>query len=58
MALSDKTQKLFDKFVEWDKRLIKKFQDKFGLSDYQMKCIAFAKGFIICLLYTSDAADE
>ena len=28
MALSDKTQKLFDKFVEWDKRLIKKFQDK------------------------------
>ena len=47
MALSDKTQKLFDKFVEWDKRLIKKFQDKFGLSDYQMKCIAFAKGFII-----------
>ena len=47
MALSDKTQKLFDKFVEWDKRLIKKFQGKFGLSDYQMKCIAFAKGFII-----------
>ena len=47
MALSDKTQKLFDKFVEWDKRLIKKFQDKIGLSDYQMKCIAFAKGIII-----------
>ena len=28
MALSDKTQKWFDKFVEWDKKLIKKFQDK------------------------------
>ena len=32
---------------EWDKKMAKKFQDKFGLSDYQMKCISFAKGFII-----------
>ena len=32
---------------EWDKKMAKKFQDKFGLTDYQMKCIAFAKGFII-----------
>ena len=40
-------KKYFDKVVEWDKNLIKKFQDKFGLTDYQVKCIAFAKGFII-----------
>ena len=32
---------------EWDKRLAKKIQKKFGLSDYQMLCLAFAKGFII-----------
>ena len=40
-------KKYFDKVVEWDKNLIKKFQDKFVLTDYQVKCIAFAKGFII-----------
>ena len=40
---------------EWDKKMAKKLQDKFGLTDYQMKCIAFAKGFIIgaILLYPS-----
>ena len=32
---------------EWDKKMAKKLQDKFDLSDYQMMCIAFAKGFII-----------
>ena len=32
---------------EWDKKMAKKLQDKFGFTDYQMKCIAFAKGFII-----------
>ena len=32
---------------EWDKKMIKKFQDKFNLTDYQIKCIAFTKGFII-----------
>ena len=37
----------FNKVVEWDKKLIKKFQDKFNLTDYQVTCIAFAKGFII-----------
>ena len=37
----------FDKAVEWDKKIIKKFQDKFGLTDYQVVCISFAKGFII-----------
>ena len=37
----------FDKVVEGDKKLIKKCQDKWGLSDYQVVCISFAKGFII-----------
>ena len=47
MGLPDKAQKVFDKVVEWDKNLIKKCQDKFGLTDYQVVCISFAKGFII-----------
>ena len=47
MGLPDKAQKVFDKAVEWDKKLIKKCQDKFGLTDYQVVCISFAKGFII-----------
>ena len=47
MGLPDKAQKAFDKVVEWDKKLIKKCQDKFGLTDYQVVCISFAKGFII-----------
>ena len=37
----------FDKVVEWDRNLAKKFQDKFNLTDYQMLCVSFAKGFII-----------
>ena len=32
---------------EWDKRMTKKLQQKFDLTDYQMLCLAFAKGFII-----------
>ena len=32
---------------ELDKRLAKKIQQKFDLTDYQMLCLAFAKGFII-----------
>ena len=42
-----KAQKAFDKVVEWDKKLIKKFQDKFNLTDYQMLCLAFGKVFIL-----------
>ena len=37
----------FDKGVEWDKNLIKKCQEKWGLTDYQVVCISFAKGFIL-----------
>ena len=40
-------KKYFDKVVAWDKALIKKCQDKFGLTDYQEVCISFAKAFII-----------
>ena len=32
---------------EGDKKKSKWFQDKFKLTDYQMLCISFAKGFII-----------
>ena len=42
-----KIKEVFDKAVECDKALIKKCQDKFGWTDYQVTCIAFAKGFII-----------
>ena len=37
----------FNKAVEWDKKLIKKIQNKFNLTDYQIVCISFAKGFVI-----------
>jgi len=37
----------FDKVVEWDKAVIKKFQDRFGWTDYQVVVISFAKGFVI-----------
>jgi len=47
MGLPDKAQKLFDKVAAWDRDLAKKFQNKFNLTDYQMLCIAFAKGFVI-----------
>tara|TARA_B100000941_G_scaffold59535_1_gene39052 strand:- start:621 stop:770 length:150 start_codon:yes stop_codon:yes gene_type:complete len=32
---------------EWDKKMANRIQDKFDLTDYQMLCISFAKGFII-----------
>ena len=42
-------KKYFDKVVEWDKNLIKKCQDGTWakLTDYQIVCISFAKGFVI-----------
>ena len=40
-------KKVFDKVVTCDRNLAKKFQDKFSLTDYQMLCLSFAKGFII-----------
>ena len=32
---------------EWDKKWAKKIQTKFNLTDYQMLCLAFAKGFVL-----------
>ena len=43
----NKVKGAVDKVVEWDKALIKKCQDKWKLTDYQVVCISFAKGFII-----------
>ena len=43
----NKVKGAFDKVVEWDKALIKKSPDKWNLTDYQVVCISFAKGFII-----------
>ena len=51
---SDNSTYLFDKIKstvhsvkEWDKNLAYKIQGKFKLSNYQMLCLAFAKGFVI-----------
>lgn len=40
-------KKAFDKVVEFDKKLSAKVKQKFNLSVYQMKWIAFAKGFVL-----------
>ena len=37
----------FHSVKEWDKAMAKKIQDKFNLTDYQMLCLAFAKGFVL-----------
>ena len=37
----------FIKVKDWDKAMAKKIQNKFNLTDYQMLCLAFAKGFVI-----------
>ena len=37
----------FHNVKEWGKKWANKIQDKFKLTDYQMLCLAFAKGFVI-----------
>ena len=37
----------FIKVKDLDKAMAKKIQNKFNLTDYQMLCLAFAKGFVI-----------
>tara|TARA_R100000008_G_scaffold42258_1_gene24367 strand:+ start:1650 stop:1808 length:159 start_codon:yes stop_codon:yes gene_type:complete len=37
----------FNRVKEWDKKMAKKIQDKFNLTDYQMLVLSFGKGFII-----------
>ena len=43
----NKVKEIAVKIKEWDKALAKKIQTKFNLTDYQMLCLAFGKGFII-----------
>jgi len=40
-------KEVFYNLKEFDKKWAKKIQEKFKLSDYQMLCLAFGKGFII-----------
>tara|TARA_B100001079_G_scaffold216521_1_gene191485 strand:- start:110 stop:265 length:156 start_codon:yes stop_codon:yes gene_type:complete len=40
-------KKTLNDIKEWDKKWAKKIQDKFNLTDYQMLCLAFAKGFVL-----------
>ena len=42
--------KFLTKIKDWDKAMAKKLQDKFNLTDYQMLCLAFCKGFILVAL--------
>ena len=43
----NKIKKVAHNIKEWDKGMSLKIQKKFKLTDYQMLCIAFAKGFVI-----------
>ena len=45
--LFTKVKEIAHNIKEWDKKWAKKIQDKFELSDYQMLCLAFGKGFIL-----------
>ncbi len=40
-------KKAFDKVVKWDREFAEKIQRKYKLSNYQMLCLAFAKGFVL-----------
>jgi len=45
--LFTKVKEIAHNVKEWDKKWAKKIQEKFKLTDYQMLCLAFGKGFII-----------
>ena len=40
-------RKGFDKVAKWDREFAEKIQRKYKLSNYQMLCLAFAKGFVL-----------
>ena len=42
-----KIKELFDKGVEWDKKILEKVEKKFNLSPYQSKCANAVIGFVI-----------
>ena len=43
----NKVKEIAHNIKEWDKKMARKIQDKFNLTDYQMLCLAFGKGFIL-----------
>ena len=45
--LFTKVKEIAHNVKEFDKKWAKKIQDKFKLTDYQMLCLAFGKGFIL-----------
>ena len=45
--LFTKIKEVAHNIKEWDKNIAYKIQGKFKLSNYQMLCLAFAKGFVI-----------
>ena len=45
--LFTKIKETVNNIKELDKKWAKKIQDKFNLTDYQMLCLAFDKGFVI-----------
>tara|TARA_B100000427_G_C15174443_1_gene448741 strand:+ start:301 stop:456 length:156 start_codon:yes stop_codon:yes gene_type:complete len=40
-------KKAFDTVAKWDREFAEKIQRKYKLSNYQMLCLAFAKGFVL-----------
>ena len=42
-----KIKEIAHKVKEFDKKWANKIQEKYNLTDYQMLCLAFAKGFVI-----------
>lgn len=49
-VLFTKIKKAAHAVKEWDKNLAKKIQEKCNLTDYQMLCLSFGKGFIIAAI--------
>tara|TARA_R100000322_G_scaffold85239_1_gene53036 strand:- start:338 stop:514 length:177 start_codon:yes stop_codon:yes gene_type:complete len=45
--LFSKVKEIAHKVKEWDKIWAKRIQDKYNLTDYQMLCLSFGKGFVI-----------
>ena len=45
--LFTKVKQVAHSIKEWDKNMAYKIQGKFKLSNYQMLCVAFAKGLVI-----------
>ena len=45
--LFTKVRQVAHSIKEWDKNMAYKIQGKIKLSNYQMLCLAFAKGFVL-----------